>query len=525
MNSKKIQLLLPVLFAITMSLGMFLGYKLRDKMPWIIQPNGSASPINEVLNLIQERYVDSIGTDSLSENAITDILSTLDPHSAYIPSRELQEINEDLAGKFEGIGVEFNIIKDTVHVLNVVKGGPSEIAGVETGDRIIRVNDSLVAGNGITSEKIKSLLKGPGNSTVLVQFKRGSQLIEKTITRGYIPIFSLDASYLLNDTTGYIRLNKFSETTYEEFMEAMEKLNSKGIKKLVLDLRDNGGGMLDEAVQIADEFLSGEKLIVYTQGVHHKRREYNARRKGLFEEGKLVLLMDEGSASASEVLAGALQDWERATIVGRRTFGKGLVQEQYRLQDGSALRLTVARYYTPLGRCIQKPYDKGINEYNNDILKRYYHGELMHADTLNYQKGQIFKTASGKKLYGAGGITPDIFVAMDTTRLDSVFSELYAKNTISNFSYQYYLDHINMLKKFKSPYEYNTHFIIDSAVLENFRSFAKNDSILLGKLDNDDLAYLTMRIKASIARQIWRMDGYFQVINFNDQAIGKAIKL
>lgn len=525
MNSKKIQLVLPVLFALTMSIGMFLGYKLRDKMPWNIQSTGSANDINEVLNLIKERYVDSIGTDSLSEDAIADILSTLDPHSAYIPGRELQEINEDLAGKFEGIGVEFNIIKDTVHVLNIVKGGPSEKAGVETGDRIIRVDDSLVAGNNITSDKIKSLLKGPGNSTVRVQFKRGSQLIEKTITRGYIPIFSMDASYMIDDTTGYIRLNKFSETTYEEFMEAMEKLHSQGIKKLILDLRDNGGGILDEAVQIADEFLSGEKLIVYTEGVHHPRREYNARRKGLFEDGKLVLLMDEGSASASEVLAGALQDWDRATIVGRRSFGKGLVQEQYVLHDGSALRLTVARYYTPLGRCIQKPYNNGIYDYNNDILNRYYHGELIHSDTLNYQKGKSFKTAGGKKLYGGGGITPDLFVAMDTTRIDTVFSKMYAKNTISNFSYQYYLDHLSLLKNFKNPLDYNKNFLVDDSVLADFRTFAKNDSIIIGKLDDDDLSYLSMRIKATIARQIWRMDGFFQVINFNDPSIEKAIKL
>ncbi|MFZ9661749.1 MAG: S41 family peptidase, partial [Chitinophagaceae bacterium] len=333
------------------------------------------------------------------------------------------------------------------------------------------------------------------------------------------------ASYLLNDTTGYIRLNKFSESTYEEFMEALEKLKNKGIRKLVLDLRDNGGGILDEAVQIADEFLSGEKLIVYTEGAHHQRREYHARRKGLFEEGSLILLMDEGSASASEVLAGALQDWDRATIIGRRSFGKGLVQEQYSLEDGSALRLTVARYYTPLGRSIQKPYNNGINEYNSDIINRYYHGELIHADSLQFKKGVSFKTQSGKNLYGGGGINPDIFISIDTTKYDTVFNKIYVKNTISNYAYHYFLEHQLILKKFNDPSEYNMSFQIDETLMADFKSYAKKDSIEINNLKKSNLLYLATRIKASIARQIWRMDGYFQVINFKDPAIEKAVKL
>ena len=463
-----------------------------------------------------------MNTDSLSELAIEEVLTHLDPHSIYIPASKLTEVNEDLAGKFEGIGVEFNIFEDTVHILNVLEGGPSDKAGLHVGDRIIKVEQQTVAGNGITSDKIRSLLRGAGGSKVNITVKRGAGNLPFTITRGFIPIYSLDASYMMDTVTGYIRLNKFSESTYEEFMAALENLNKKGMKKLVLDLRDNGGGILDEAVDIADEFLDGDKLIVYTEGKNSPRREYKCKRRGLFEQGDLVLLMNEGSASASEVLAGALQDWDRATIIGRRSFGKGLVQEQYTLRDGAALRLTVARYYTPLGRSIQKPYDKGLYDYNGEILNRYQHGEMFSADSNKVNNGTVYKTINGKKVYGGGGITPDIFVAFDSTSIDTVITALYRKNTLGNFVYRYYMKNIDGFSAYKNVDAFVGKFTVSDALYNELENFATKDSINIRNLSPKDKQFLQKRVKSLLARQIWRTDGFYEVINASDPVILKA---
>src|SRR5688500_18094876 len=367
MQKKKIQVWLPLMFSVVLILGMLIGFKLREssstaKSFFSFQKR---SPLQEVIDLINLKYVDAINTDTLSEEAIERILTRLDPHSVYIPPVDLKEVNEDLQGNFQGIGVEFHILHDTVNVVNVLPKGPSERAGLMAGDQFLKVGDSVVAGVDISPVMIKSLLRGPAGSSVEVTMLRGKEKKLLTIKRGTIPLPSLDAAYMLDRETGLIRINKFSQTTYEEFMQAMENLQAKGLKKLVLDLRGNGGGILGEAVDIADEFLDGDKLIVYTQGNKIAKEEYRCKRPGLFEQGKLVVLTDEVSASASEIVAGALQDWDRATIVGRRTFGKGLVQEQYDLSDGAALRLTVARYYTPSGRSIQKSY-KGNGGYRDE---------------------------------------------------------------------------------------------------------------------------------------------------------------
>jgi carboxyl-terminal processing protease len=524
MNNKKLQVWFPLFFSVSMVMGMFLGYQLRDKMPFggtIIRAS-SGTQMQEVISLIRNRYVDQVNTDSLSELAIEEVLTHLDPHSIYIPASKLTEVNEDLAGKFEGIGVEFNIFEDTVHILNVLEGGPSDKAGLHVGDRIIRVEQQTVAGNGITSDKIRGLLRGQGGSKVNITVKRDTSSLPFTITRGFIPLFSLDAAYMMDTTTGYIRLNKFSESTYEEFMAALEGLNKEGMKKLVLDLRDNGGGILDEAVEIADEFLDGDKLIVYTQGKNSPRREYKCRRRGLFEQGELVLLMNEGSASASEVLAGALQDWDRATIIGRRSFGKGLVQEQYTLRDGAALRLTVARYYTPLGRSIQKPYDKGLFDYNGEILNRYQHGEMFSADSNKVNNGTAYKTTNGKKVYGGGGITPDIFVAFDSTTIDTVITALYRKNTIGNFVYRYYIKNIPTFSAYKNPETFVKSYTVSNAIYKELEDFAAKDSINISHLSARDRQFLETRVKSLFARQIWRTDGFYEVINASDPVILKA---
>ncbi|HZE84768.1 MAG TPA: S41 family peptidase, partial [Puia sp.] len=372
---KKLQVWLPLLFAVVMILGMLIGFRLRGNIPsTAFFKTRKPAPVQEVMDLINLKYVDRVAMDSLGDDAVQGMLTHLDPHSVFIPAVDLSEVNEDLQGNFEGIGVEFQIFDDTVNVVNVLAGGPSDRAGMQVGDKFLKVDDSAVAGNGVTNEKIRKLLRGPGSSKVTITLLREKdhKTLQLAVQRGTIPLPAVDVSYMIRKETGYIRINKFSETTHAEFARALQQLQTQGLQKLILDLRGNGGGILQESIEIADDFLDGDKLIVYTQGSRSPKVEYRCRRDGLFEKGKLVLLTDEGTASASEVLAGAVQDWDRATIIGRRTFGKGLVQEQYQLSDGSALRLTIARYYTPTGRSIQKPYDKGHDDYNDEVIKRFH---------------------------------------------------------------------------------------------------------------------------------------------------------
>jgi carboxyl-terminal processing protease len=369
--------------------------------------------------------------------------------------------------------VEFQILSDTVNITNVLVGGPSDKAGLLVGDQIIRVNDSLVAGNGITAERIKKFLRGPGASIVNVTMFRNHTLKPFTIQRGVIPLPALDASFLINRETGFIRINKFSRTTFSEFMEALEALEKQGMKKLILDIRGNGGGIVDQAVNMADEFLGNDDLIVYTEGRKSPRKEYHAQRPGSFESGKLILLVDEGTASASEILAGALQDWDRATIVGRRTFGKGLVQEPFQLNDGSELRLTIARYYTPLGRSIQKPYNKGRAAYNEEVIDRFHNGEVLHGDTTSVHAGPVFRTPAGRQVYGGGGITPDVFVALDTNQVSRNVSALFISGSLNNFIYEYYIRHQSELKQFKSPAAFYSGFKRGAEMWNELVEFAK----------------------------------------------------
>jgi carboxyl-terminal processing protease len=527
-TNRKLNIWLPLLFALIMVAGMAIGFKLREnttkqagffKIP-------RSSTLQEAMDIIERRYVDSLNTDTLTQEAIQKTLQLLDPHSAYIPAAILGDVNEDLQGNFKGIGVEFNIFSDTVHILNVNESGPGDKAGLLTGDCIIKVGDSVVAGNGITSTRIRKLLRGPEGTKVTVIIQREQKQLPVTIERGTIPLPSVDAAYLVDAQTGYMHINKFSETTHREFAEQLEQLQKKGLQQLVLDLRDNGGGIMQEAVEIADEFLEGDKLIVYTQGNKQKRQDYRCKRKGLFENGKLVVLCNEGSASASEILMGALQDWDRATIIGRRSFGKGLVQEQYQLSDGSAMRLTIARYYTPSGRSIQKPYKRGGEGYDDEITNRYVHGEMINADSNHVQKGMAFETAKGRKVYGGGGIMPDLFVAADTGNNNSLtLAKLFTNNTMGNFAYRYYVKHKGEFKAIKSATDFYKQQQNAEALWSDFTGFATKDSIDVKTLTPKDKLFTIRRLIALLARQQWRSNGFYEVLNANDAVVKKAMEV
>ncbi len=526
MRNRKLQVWLPLLFSIVMVLGMVVGYKIRQdtSMPGFFKLSHK-SVLQEVLDLVDLKYVDNVVTDTLGNSAIPNILNKLDPHSVYIPASELMQVNDDLRGNFSGIGIEFQIFYDTLNVLNVLPGGPSEKAGLMVGDKIIYVNDTVkVSGKNIKPDDIRKYLRGERGSNVKVSVLRDGKMKPFTIERGTIPVASVDAAYMIDSQTGFIHLNRFSESTYREFMQAMEKLQAQKMKKLILDLRGNGGGLLSQAVNIADEFLDGDKLIVYTQGSHVPKAEYRARKEGLFETGALVVLVDETSASASEVLSGALQDWDRATIIGRRTFGKGLVQEQFGLSNGSALRLTVARYYTPLGRNIQKSYSNGYVEYEDEITNRFNNGEVIKEDTA-VKKGKAFKTKKGKMVYGGGGITPDLFIAFDTTSMDKVMVKLYTRGTLNNFIYTYYIRHKDELKEFKNPAELGNGFKTSEQEWQELTNFATRDSIDLNKISPRDKEYLQKRIPSLLARQMWRYEGFYEVMNKTDEFVQKALEV
>ena len=527
MANKKLQVWLPLILSVVLIGGMFFGFKLRENTP---SGNGffkrdKKTSLQEILDLVRQRYVDPVRLDSLQYSAIDEMMDHLDPHSIFIPASNLQEVNEDLLGNFEGIGVEFNIFSDTVHIVHVLANGPSDKAGLQVGDKIIKVNNESVAGTSINSDEIKKKIRGGRGTTVKITILRKGELKEISLTRGTIPLYAVDAAYKLNDSTGYIKLNKFSESAYEEFMRSLEKLLETRITNLVLDLRGNGGGFMNEAVQIADEFLSGDKLVVYTQGANVPKIEYKCKRAGLFEKGGLVVLVDELSASASEVLAGALQDWCRASIVGRRTFGKGLVQEQYSLSDGSAIRLTVARYYSPKGRSIQRSYEKGKEKYLEEIADRYQNGGASQPDTNKVINGKIYTTQCGDTVYGGGGITPKIFVGLDTGTLHKNVTELFTRGLLNDFLYKYYISHIDEINKDNSPEEFIRNYRNEEAMWQELVNYAAHENIDLTKISPADKDFLQKRMQAQLARYKWRSEGFYEVINRSDPAIKKALEV
>lgn len=485
--------------------------------------------LEEIIDIIGAKYVDSVSADSLYEDAVSGILKHLDPHSIYIPAREMAAVTEDLEGNFKGIGVEFYILNDTIMITSVVKNGPSADAGVLTGDKIIRVNDSLVAGNGITSDKIISQLKGGEGTPVQLHLLRSSEnkTMDLTVKRGVIPLYSVDAAYMIDTTTGYIRINRFSATTYREFSNALDNLLARGMKQMILDLRQNPGGYLDAATAIADELIGGNKLLVYTQGRASEKEEYLAEQKGRFEKGKLAVLVDEGSASASEILSGAIQDWDRGVVIGRRTFGKGLVQEQFELGDGSALRLTIARYYTPSGRSIQRPYDKGRDAYENDFVNRFRNGSLTSQDTLAASDTFKFYTEEKHRIvYGGGGIKPDIIVPYELTLFTDGLYDILGSSPLNNTVYTYFSQHSREMNQYKNFAQFDRAFQVTPELMAKLKdNLSKDYPAQVKSVWNNPraVAYLNNRVKATLSRMLFRTNGYFQQINKEDRIIQRAM--
>jgi carboxyl-terminal processing protease len=524
MGNKKLQVWLPLIFSLILIAGMFLGYELRKpaggKNNFFASNNRNS--LQEALDLIKLKYVDSFYVDSLEGKAIREVMNELDPHSVYLTPTEVKEANEDMEGKFEGIGVEFNVFDDTVNAIYVIPDAPGDKAGLKIGDKLLEVNDSSLTKKGLDFEKIKNLIRGPKGTQAKFKLLRGNQLMNITVDRGTIPVPSVDAAYMIDKKSGYIRLNKFSSTSYEEFMDAMETLKKGDLQYLILDLRDNGGGLMEEAVDIADEFLEGEKLIVYTEGVNSKKREYRCKRSGIFEKGNLAVLVDERSASASEVLTGALQDWCRAKIIGRRTFGKGLVQDQYPLSDGSALRLTIARYYTPLGRSIQRSYEKGKKLYMDKFMDRYNNGELLHADSNKIHNGKYFVTNCRDTVYGGGGIMPDIFVPIDTTLYTPHINDFFTSSLFNSFVYNYYLQNKQQLDQYKTISE----FIKNVDAVKLWDAFVKYPGAAnaIQAIKEKEKKRVQERMKGLLARYKWRNPGLYQVLNINDPLVNTALQ-
>lgn len=478
---------------------------------------------------IANLYVDKVDEDKMVETAIVSMLEQLDPHSTYSNPEEVRKLNEPLQGNFDGIGIQFNMATDTLFVIQPVSGGPSEKAGILAGDRIIQVNDTLIAGVKMSTEEVMRRLRGKkGTEVNLKIMRRGvDELLSFTVKRDKIPVYSLDASYMVTDKTGYIRINRFAATTGKEFSEALSSLQKQGMKDLILDLQGNGGGYLNAAIDLANQFLDKKELIVYTEGRRNPRSEFRAEGNGRFRKGRLIVLVDEFSASASEIVSGAVQDWDRGMIVGRRTFGKGLVQRPVDLPDGSMIRLTVARYYTPSGRCIQKPYES-IEQYNRDLIDRYNRGEMLSADSIHFPDSLKYTTHKlGRTVYGGGGIMPDYFVPIDTTMYTDYYLALRDKGAIMQLNLKLMDRHrTEWLKQYKTFKHFNKEFQITPAMLEELKEIGKSVGAVYKEEEYQiALPLLKTQMKALIARDLWNMSEYFQVINTQNSSMQKALEL
>jgi len=490
--------------------------------------NTSVRKIDALMQLISYAYVDTVNEGQLSEAAIEAILKKLDPHSVYIPANELQEMNEPLVGKFEGIGIQFNIFEDTIMVTQTIPGGPSEKLGLRAGDRIVKIEGEVVAGVKITNKDVMNKLRGDKGTKVAVEIHRRGEpgLLEYVITRDKIPLFSVDASYMSTPETGYIKISRFADTTVEEFKEALAKLKKQGMQNLILDLSNNGGGYLNRAIELADEFLDANKRIVYTEGRSSPKQEYYSSSIGGFEHGKLVILINEASASASEIVSGAIQDWDRGLIIGRRSFGKGLVQKPFSLPDGSAVRLTIARYYTPSGRCIQKPYEEG-DEYEEDIVNRFDHGELYSADSIKFDDSLKYQTNNNRIVYGGGGIMPDVFVPLDTTYNSKYITEIQRKSILFEFALGYTdKNRKTLTAKYSDIKSFMSGFNVDDKLMQEMIDFGTDKK----ELPFDSAGYsvsktlLKTQLKALIARDLFDISAYYRVMNEMNPFYTKALE-
>ena len=482
-----------------------------------------------LLQLINNFYVDTLDMAKLTEKAIVMTLKELDPHSSYISEKNVKKANEPLVGSFEGVGLTFQLFKDTILVIGPIPGGPSDKVGIFAGDKIITVDGEDAYGEDITNQWVMDHLRGKKGTEVTVGiYRKGvNALIDFSIIRDKIPINSLDAAFMLDDKTGYIKLNRFARNSQDEFHEATAKLKALGMKNLVFDLRNNSGGFLGTAMAISDDFLKSGELIVYTEGIHNPRQDLNATDDGVFEKGKLVVLINEGSASASEIVSGAVQDLDRGLIIGRRSFGKGLVQRPFKLPDGSIVRLTVARYYTPSGRSIQKPYDDGVDEYYKDFANRMEHGELIHPDSIHFPDSLKFATKKGRVVYGGGGIMPDIFIPWDSTRYNDVFAALVRKGVFNSFVNEYLNDNRKTLsKKYKSFDDFNESFELPESDFEVFMAKAIEEKIELETEQfESNISFIKLQIKALLSRNLYETGSYFEVLSPWDREIKKALKV
>lgn len=479
------------------------------------------------LQYIRMSYVDTVNEEDLTEIAIRKMLEELDPHSTYMSVEEIKKANEPLEGNFDGVGIQFQIIRDTINVVDVIAGGPSESVGIQAGDKIVSIDREKSWGKEIDNNYVLKHLRGTKGTQVIIGIARvgEKELLEFTVTRDKIPIYSIDASYMVAPEIGYIKINRFADKTMEEFATAISELRKGGYKSLIIDLRDNSGGYLRTAVDLADEFLPKEKLIVYTQGRTDERVNYTATSKGSFEKGQLVVLIDEGSASASEIVTGALQDWDRALVIGRRSYGKGLVQRPFTLTDGSVMRLTVARYYTPTGRCIQKPYEEGHDSYFDDLTNRMEHGELVHPDSIKFPDSLKYKTPAGRVVYGGGGIMPDIFMPLDTTKYSDYYVKLIRKNVFSMFV----LDMMQTRREeFQKQYtlidDYRKGFKTDDAFMKTFFDYAESLVPFEQAGYDQSKAIIQTIIRAHIARSLFGQEAYFVIIGEIDEELNKAIE-
>jgi carboxyl-terminal processing protease len=534
-NSKSV-VRLPIIIAITLAAGVLLGSTFFSGGKKLSDVAKGYGKFREVLMLVENNYVDSVNTDELVDFSISKMLEKLDPHTAYFNAEEATAARSQLESGFDGIGVEFNIYNDTVYVVTPLSGGPSEAAGIQSGDRIISVNKENLSGPGVTNAQVYKLLRGKRGTKVDLAIERVGlkDKMNFAVVRDRIPTYSVDASYMVDQEIGYIKVSRFSETTFDEFKSALKILKTNGLKNLILDLRGNPGGYMERATSMADEFIAGDKLLVYTEGKDSRfDRKTRSHVEGLFEQGPLIVLVDEGSASASEILAGALQDHDRALVVGRRSYGKGLVQMPIKLSDGSELRLTISRYYTPSGRSIQKPYEMGKSEdYSQDLTHRYESGELFNVDSIKFDKSKIYKTDGGRVVYGGGGITPDIFVAKDTLMNSKYLFELYSKNIIREYALRYANE--NQKKLEKQPFrEFVKSFQISDVMLSELVKDASKAGIKPNEKElNLSKSLITSQTKAIIGRYVWGRkqksglnNEVFQVLNPSDNVYQQAVQL